>query len=199
MFAYCRNNPVIRIDCFGLSDGKCTRSKGSNEENIRKFFGLDEDDELPELEDGCMLLLDNIMVIPLAGPFAVVRGHCVLMDYDKYCEYYYWGLSASYSLIPFDYQEVKGYVYGVEDVDDYSGLFFGASESNAVDCKGGSIAFNGVTVIIIGGEALSSSIGCSATYFAALYDDWQYGKVNIQWHESRANEVINRRTGEYVI
>ena len=82
MFAYCNNSPIIRFDYSGQTNARCLGNTGANEENIRQFFALDEDDELPELEDGCMLLLDNIMVIPLAGPFAFVRGHCVLMDYD---------------------------------------------------------------------------------------------------------------------
>ncbi len=183
---------MSRKDTMGALDADCTGE--NNEDNIRQFFGLGENDELPVIEDGCMLLLENIYYAPIPGTvFSFVRGKSILMNREKYCEYVYYGISGSKSAIPYGYEEVKGYVYGVKDPEDYSGLFFGGAWNSSTNANGGAFALNGVYSKIISGEALTPSLGISVTFYYSLYKEWQYGKAAINWHERKENRILQTK------
>ena len=199
MFAYCRNAPVSRVDVMGRLDDDCTQ-ESNNEDNIRQFFGLSEDDELPALEDGVMLFIENITCFPTPIPnVSVLRGYSVLFDYDKYCEYYFVGLSYGRSGLPYDCIETKGYVYGMEKVDDFKGFFLGGAYNSLVDSDGGAIALNGVKAIIISGQAFSASVSISLSYYFSLSKDWIYGKASIIWHPAMYGSPTRKINGDYMV
>ena len=81
--------------------------------------------------------------------------------------------------IPMDYSITAGYVYGLEAVTDYCGVFAGASVGLTSNISGGAIAPNGVYAEIIGGQNFVPSIGVSVTNYTTNQTNWVYGRANI--------------------
>ena len=187
MFAYCRNRPSDRIDSTGLMDEDANEEKNANIENMMKFFGVSSPDDLPELEDGCMVFIENIHSFTILG-ITIVVGKTIVMDNDKYCEYSFGGVSAGISVLPFDICTTAGYVYGVENPSDYAGAFFGISANVVATGAGGAIAPNGVRAEILGSYGyLSAAVGVSGTYYKAASDKWIYEQADISWHQNYYN------------
>lgn len=199
MFAYCGNNPVSRLDPTGKSwftdlvdkviegmkknSGKeDNRGDGANLENMLSFFGVTSKDDLPVMADNCMVFMENISSYTF-GSITIVIGRTIVMNEDKYCTYTFAGTSRGVGLFPIDKLVTKGYVYGVENVDDYCGMFLGATYNAVADAFGGAKASNGVSAEIIQGQGfLMPSIGVSFSYYFSEYGDWQYGKADINWY-----------------
>ena len=63
MFTYCRNNPATKIDGFGNSDSEAiddnNEEEHPNEEYICFMFGVDEIEQVPGYEEGCMFFAEN--------------------------------------------------------------------------------------------------------------------------------------------
>ncbi len=199
MFAYCNNSPQNYVDSSGcaatwtntyvenpnrisfLAELFQEKPAGQNVENMMEYFNVDSVEDLPALDDGCMVFAENISAISL-GFVTLIYGKTILMDNDKYCEYTFFGPSFGVSVIPFDYCMTTGYVYDVYDVDDYCGFFVGGSFNGVIEVHGGAFAFNGVTQSITQGTGLlSASLGISFPHYSAESADWIYGKANIQW------------------
>ncbi len=135
MFSYCRNNPVKRKDVSGYSDANTgnNQTTNANIENMMAFFGVDTPEDVPVLEDNCMVFMENIVSISIMGHVSIVAGHTIVMDNDKYCEYAFEGLSFGAGVLPVDRCTTAGYVYGVKEPSDYAGFFGGASGNMVVD------------------------------------------------------------------
>ena len=54
--------------------------------------------------------------------------------------------------IPYDFSVTKGYVYGVENIEDFCGNFYGTAFNGVADIEGGAWARNGVHSEIICGN-----------------------------------------------
>ena len=187
MFAYCGNNPVIFRDIAGtrheISAGVgYQNNKNKNIDNVMKFWGVDSINAVPEIPDNAMLVVENISSVTL-GEITYIHGRSIVMDNDKYCEYLFNGVGYGVSGAPVDFCETLGYVYGVNDVQDYEGWFYGGSFNQLANINGGAIATNGVYSEIIYGQGfVSPSLGASATYYSTPQNDWVYGKAKIKWH-----------------
>ena len=188
MFAYCLNNPVMYRDPTGnvpLSQFAyaCMYDGGGyapNMEYLMAFYGVDSPSEVPEMPEGAMIFVENITSISVFGGGAIVEGRTIVMDANKYCEYTFVGVGWSKSVsIPLDRMISQGYVYGVENVTDYCGNFYGASANMLSDVFGGAVAFNGVYSEIVGGMGFASSVGISITGYATDQTNWIYGKANM--------------------
>ena len=172
-----------------MRDEKAGREKGKNEKNMVAFFGVDSEEDLPELPENCMVFIENIWTITIAG-ISYVHGTTIVMDKDKYCMYSFNGISYGVSGIPYDYCETVGYVYNVEEVSDFCGFFYGGSFNEVYRISGGAVATNGVYSEIISGVGFgSASLGVSVTYYSTAFDDWKYGKANITWHHTPQNAL----------
>lgn len=141
------------------------KKAGQNIENMLAFFGVDSPEELPEMSDDCMVFLENTWIFSILG-LSYVQGASIVMDADKYCMYSFWGFSAGASGIPYDYSVTKGYVYGVKNVEDFCGNFYGATFNGIADIEGGARATNGVrSDIICGNGFMSASAGFNITRY----------------------------------
>ena len=186
MFAYCRNMPINRKDTLGLLDENASESNSTdgNVENMMNFFGVSTPEDIPALEDDCMVFMESISSYSI-GALSFVAGRTIVMDRDKYCEYSFVGIGYGYGVLPVDSCVTGGYVYGVREPSDYAGAFFGASANLVMDGSGGAVAPNGVTAKILGTYGyLSPSIGMTATYYTSSSEKWIYGKANIKWHSN---------------
>ena len=193
MFTYCANNPVSCVDPSGTNAHnaaqpwlcECTSCRyGENLENAMTFFGVNSPEEIPELPDNCMLFLENIQSIDYGG-ITCIQGQTIVMSYDKYCVYTFGGAGIGKSVVPFDQSVTAGYVYNVVSIEDYEGLFFGASSNSILNCSGEAVALNGVYATVLAGEGYASaSIGGSVTYYSSVYNNWQYGRAPISWYSS---------------
>ena len=198
MFAYCCNNPVNFTDSAGMrcvhilsricggtgiSHETSTLPSGPNTDNMLKFFGVSSVEELPDMPANAMVFMENTTVIRI-GLISVIHERTVVMDCEKYCEYTFTGVGGPGVGFPYDFNVTKGYVYGVEDVSDYSGIFFGGSFNYLSDIAGGAFATNGVTAEIISGNGfVSSSLGTSITNYSTPQSGWIHGKANINWYQ----------------
>ena len=196
MLAYCNNNPVFGVDSCGLRPMSSLERFGNNsipvpkkEDNQRRsndaavaaFYGISSSNVIPTIPEGAMLFVENTTSINIGTYASVVRGKTLVMDRDKYCEYYFWGLGAGYGGIngaPLDKSYTKGYVYGVTDISDYSGFFFGGSSNMVSSVQGAAWAPNGVYAEIIEGTNVAASIGGSTTYYFTSQSDWIYGAAD---------------------
>jgi len=191
-FAYANGNPVSFVDPFGLSpDIRVSNAQehegDKNIDNMLAFFGVDSVEELPTLPENCMVFVENITTITIMG-VAYVHGVTIVMDNDKYCMYSFNGVSMGVSGIPYDYSVTKGYVYNMESVDDFNGVFFGGSINYLTDIVGGAVAPNGVTSEIIDGVGyMAPSISGSVTFYDTPYTDWQYEKAEINFQQHPYN------------
>ena len=190
MFVYCGNNPIIYEDSSGtrheIGAGAVGpyKRKGQNIENMMKFFNVSSADELPPLPDNAMVVAENVLTLPTPFGFSFVYGRSIVMDNDKYCEYTFSGYSYGGGF-PVDRYDTVGYVYGVEAVSDYEGLFLGGSVNLIADIQGGAVAPNKVWSEVIGGNGfISASSGVSITNYTASSADWIYGKANVHWYVS---------------
>lgn len=197
MFSYCRNNPVKRKDVSGYSDANTgnNQTTNANIENMMAFFGVDTPEDVPVLEDNCMVFMENIVSISIMGHVSIVAGHTIVMDNDKYCEYAFEGLSFGAGVLPVDRCTTAGYVYGVKEPSDYAGFFGGASGNMVVDGAGGAVSPNGVYAKILGTYGyLAPSAGCSVTCYTSVSDKWIYGKAPIRWHANNYRNYFKSRT-----
>ena len=185
MFVYCRNMPINRKDTFGMLDEESTSEStttDANVENMMDFFGVSAPEDIPALEDDCMVFIENISSYSI-GALSFVAGRTIVMDRDKYCEYSFIGIGYGYGVLPFDCCVTAGYVYGVREPSDYAGAFFGASANLVMTGGGGAVAPNGVKAEILGTYGyLSPSLGVTVTYYTSSSEKWIYGKANIKWH-----------------
>ena len=188
MFAYCGNNPVVNIDPTGTlyetsAGGESSVPTGQNTENILKFFGVTSVEDLPDIPDNAMLFMENITCITIAG-VCFISGKAIVMDCDKYCLYTFSGISVGYSSIPYDHYVTKGYVYNVNDVSDYCGLFYSGSANYLVSVNGVALSTSDVYAEIIDGAGfLSISAGLSVANYSTPHSDWTYGQAKINWFE----------------
>lgn len=181
MFSYCRNNPIVRVDFWGTLDKNSEEVYGQNVENLLKMFGVDSEEDLPELPDNAMYFFENTTSISIFG-VTWVHGRSIVMDRDKYCIYTFTGMSSGISLIPYDYSVTAGYVYNVDSIYDYCGYFYSGSINYVYQIEGGAISSSDVYTEILGGTGYGSgSIGVSVTYYTTSYSDWVYGKAPITW------------------
>ena len=207
MFVYCGNNPVNCEDPDGyrpvwektyggvtmytdtaLSAGGSSGTYGANTYNMMQFFGVNSPEEIPVLPEGAMVFME---VISSASPFpasyrpiTLIQGHTVVMDNDKYCEYYFTGTGLGVSAFYFDNVVTAGYVYGVKEPSDYSGLFIGGSTNMLYDGDGRAVAPNGVYAEILGVHGyVGPGFGASLTGYTALSSSWIYGLAPITWYQ----------------
>ncbi|MFR1562791.1 MAG: RHS repeat-associated core domain-containing protein, partial [Oscillospiraceae bacterium] len=196
MFAYCRNNPANRTDLGGYADEAAQEKTGQNMENMLAFFGVDSPEGLPEMPDDCMVFLENTWTFPIYGT-SFVHGTSIVMDADKYCTYSFWGFSLGASGIPYDFSVTKGYVYGVENTEDFCGNFYGTAFNGVADIEGGAWARNGVhSEIICGNGFMSASAGFSITRYDTPQKSWKYGKAKINWYNNPHNPFGARQIVE---
>ena len=203
MFVYCGNNPVNCEDPDGyrpiwektyggvtmytdtaLSAGGSSGTYGANTYNMMQFYGVNSPEEIPALPDGAMVFVESVTSVSPLPFVSCIRGRTIVMDNDKYCEYYFTGTGASVSAVPFDSVITGGYVYGVKEPGDYSGLFVGGSTNMLYYGNGGAVAPNGVYAEILGvyGQ-VGPGYGVSITGYTALSSSWIYGLAPIQWFE----------------
>lgn len=155
------------------------------------FLGVSSAEDLPVLDENCMVFLENYKSFSF-GLVSVVYGRTIVMDNDKYCEYVFVGISSSKSLLPLpvDGGVTKGYVYNVSTPDDYCGLFLSGSANLKCDAIGGAVAPNGVYATIISGEGFGVSSGLNVTYYFMSSDGWIYDKADIQWIQSMTRPLM---------
>ena len=197
MFAYCNNNPSSCLDPYGsrpvsvlerfgdipIPTPTSTENKPrNNDAAVSAFYGVSSSDDIPPIPDGAMLFVENIISVNVGPLASIVRGKTIVMDRDKYCEYFFWGVGAGISGVSgalLDKSYTKGYVYGLTNVTDYCGLFLGTSSNLVTSVQGGAWApSNGVYAEIIGGTNITASVGTSATYYFTSQADWIYGPVD---------------------
>jgi len=127
-----------------------------------------------------MIFVENITSLSVYKGVNIIEGRTIVMDANKYCEYTFvgigWGVSMS---LPLDRTITKGYVYGLDSVGDYCGLFFGGSNNALSTVFGGAYASPKVYSEITGGMSYSSSIGGSITWYMTGQTDWIYGPANM--------------------
>ena len=203
MFAYCLNNPVNASDPTGHSSSTDVNGNGipdylekrwetltyqtkygKNIYNMMQFFGVSNPEEVPKLADGTMVFIEHVRSVSY-NYFSEIRGHTIVMDNNKYCEYDFMGFGLGVSAIYFDSYVSGGYVFGVKNPEDYSGVFGGISANCIADGRGAAIAPNGVTaeIIKIYGD-ISFSAGASITYYTANSSNWVYGQAPIKWYNA---------------
>ena len=192
MFTYCNNNPISYSDSYGsrpvsilerfrdvpISAPSKTRN---NDAAVSAFYEVSSPNDIPQIPYGAMLFVENITSINVGEYVSIIRGRTLVMDRDKYCEYFFWGLSAgrgSISGAPMDKTYTKGYVYGITEVTDYCGLFLGGSSNLVSSVQGGAWAPGGVYAEIIGGANVAASVGGSTTYYFTSQSDWIYGAAD---------------------
>ena len=203
MFAYCGNNPVLNVDMQGTRYCEATTVQGEsaigrsiacqhqnnmnmnrNIENVMNFWGVNSITDIPKLPDNAMLFMEDITSVTIGG-VTYIHGRTIVMDNNKYCEYLFNGVGYGVSGLPFDACTTAGYVYGVSDVSDFEGWFYGGSFNQLYHISGGAIAPNGVYSKILSGNGFAStSIGGSITYYSTPQSRWKYGKANINWYNS---------------
>lgn len=122
--------------------------------------------------------LESVRLTGLFLQYANILSHA-----EPLCAYLYSSLQLvllSLSGIPYDYSETKGYVYGINKVEDFCGNFYGAAFNGIANIEGGAWARNGVhSEIIYGNGFMSASAGVSITRYDTPQGDWIYGKANI--------------------
>ena len=163
--------------------------QNANIENIMKFFGVNNPEDLPELPENAMIVLENSKSLGF-----IVEGKAIVMDSDKYCEYVFLGVSWSKSGVGLSGKKIDGadmaatgsYVYNVNTPSDYSGVFISSSSVFGDLAVGGALSIGKVYSIIMGGESqlAGSFTPISGTYYFALSDTWIYGEAPISWYES---------------
>ena len=187
MFAYCANNPIAYTDPAGyLPDSqfsyKCLGAgggRGANTELLMAFFGVTSPNEIPKMPDGAMIFVENTTGITILG-LTFIRGSTIVFDEYKYCEYSFTGIGIGAGLsLPLDKTITQGYVYGVNDVADYCGEFWGGSLCCAATAIGGAFAFGGVRGEITAGTSTSVSLSASRTYYITSQTGWIYGRANL--------------------
>jgi hypothetical protein len=157
------------------------------------FFGVDSPEDIPSIPENAMLFMEEIYTVTIGGT-SYVYGKTIVMDSNKYCIYTFKGVSFGVSGLPHDYSVTGGYVYNVNDVEDYNGLFAGASFNEITQISGGAVAMNGVYSEILSGVGYgSASIGVSITHYDTPYGDWIYGEADIGWYDN----VYNYYTPSY--
>lgn len=167
-----------------MHDEEATEENENNIENMMMFFDVDSADDLPELPENCMVFIENIWSITIAG-ITYVHRTTIVMDEDKYCMYSFNGVSYGVSGVAHDYCETVGYVYNVEDVSDFCGFFYGGSFNEMYRISGGAVATNGVYSEIISGVGYgSASLGLIITHYSTPSGDWTYGKASIRWRQT---------------
>ena len=186
MFAYCNNNPVSYTDILGCSRVPCTvciddgGAYPPNIEFLMAFYGADTPGEVPDLPEGAMIYAENITSISFSNGVCFIQGKTVVFDEYRYCEYDFsgfgWGVSKS---MPLDMAITQGYVYGLENVSDYEGVFFGGTFNMLSNAAGGALALNKVYAEVVYGMSYAPSIGASVTYYSTSQSDWTYGKANM--------------------
>jgi len=189
MFAYCGSNPINRIDQSGTKmvcqelltgGGKTNHKKFANEAAMRLFWGVGLCDPLPALPEDGKAVVENISVLSF-GFFGFTKGHTIVMDNDKYCEYFFWGIAPGLSATCASLISTNGIVYGVNNTEDYCGLFLSGSAGSAYDVYGGAWApSNGVhSVLTSGTDYLNLSLGGSITWYYSPQEDWIYGAAPV--------------------
>lgn len=196
MFAYCRNSPANRTGLGGYADEAAQEKTGQNMENMLAFFGVDSPEGLPEMPDDCMVLLENTWTFLICRT-SFVHGTSIVMDADKYCTYSFWGFSVGASGISYDFSVAKGYVYSIENIEDFFGNFYGTAFNGVADIEGGAWASNGVhSEIICGNGFMSASAGFSITRYDTPQKSWKYGKAKINWYKNPHNPFGTRQIVE---
>ncbi len=158
----------------------------ANTYNMMQFFGVSDPTEI-ELPDNAMVFLENTQSVSIFKTGAsMIRGHTIVMNFDKYCEYDFHGLGYGPTGIPLgDINVTGGYVYNIINPTDFAGFFAGASANLPSNSTGVSGAFNGVYMEVFGGESsVAGSAGFSATWYNQRQSQWVYGKANINWYNS---------------
>lgn len=187
MFAYCGNNPIINCDphgcaytdiyavCFDRTDDYAPNIKF-----LMAFYGVGSPSDIPEMPEGAMIFVENITSLSIYNGIVIVEGRTIVLDAHKSCEYTFvgigWGVSKS---IPLDRTITQGYVYGVNNVEDYCGLFVGTSGNMLATAFGGAYASPEVYAEIISGMGYAPSIGVSVTYYLTGQSDWIYSPANM--------------------
>ncbi len=132
------------------------------------------------MPDGAMIFVENITSLSNKSGISIIEGRTIVMDENKYCEYTFVGIGWNKSLsMPLDRIVSQGYVYGLEDVTDYCGLFIGSSANMLSDIYGGAIASRKVYAEITGGMSYAPSVGGSITLYMTGQSDWIYGRANM--------------------
>ena len=76
-----------------------------------QFFGVSNPEEVPKLADGTMVFIEHVRSVSY-NYFSEIRGHTIVMDNNKYCEYDFMGFGLGVSAIFFDSYVSGGYVFG---------------------------------------------------------------------------------------
>ena len=199
MFAYCNNNAVNFADAFGcrpsstcsrttMTEGSGCPDYGPNIQLLMAFFGVTSPNDVPDLPEGAMIFVENITCITIGG-ITIVEGITIVFDENKYCEYIFTGAGIGVGAsLPLDRTITQGYVYGVNDVSDYCGEFWGLSVCCAANAVGGAYAFGGVHGTITAGTSTGVSLGFSRTYYTTPQNDWIYGKANLTFVSNPAQQ-----------
>ena len=190
MFAYCLNNPVRLTDSGGhrpelalmytYEQGHGGLPLSPNIEFLMAFYGVDSPNKVPELPDGAMIFVENITSVSVVDGACVIEGNTVVFDADKYCEYTFCGVGMSVSMsMALDQSITQGYVYGLNNVEDYCGKFVGVSGNMLSHAFGGAYASPKVYAEIVSGMSYAPSLGVSATWYMTGQSAWKYGKANM--------------------
>lgn len=159
---------------------------------MMQFFGVSDPTKI-NLPNNAMVFIENTQSVSIfyTGA-ALVRGRTIVMDFDRYCEYYFQGFS--YGPVGIDLGDIsvtKGYVFNVNKPDDYNGLFLGGGGTYPGNASGSAYGFTnklvytGIYTEILGGESLlAGSAGGFATYYSQIQSNWINGKANIKWYYS---------------
>lgn len=150
-----------------------------NAEFLMAFYGVDSPHKIPEMPEGAMIFVENITSVSTKVGLSIIEGHTIVMDAYKYCEYAFIGVGWSISSMPIDRVISQGYVYGLENITDYCGIFVGSSANMLSHFYGGAIASPDVYAEILGGMCYTPSIGGSITWYITGQSDWIYGRANM--------------------
>jgi hypothetical protein len=127
-----------------------------------------------------MIFVENVTSFSESRGVGIVEGKTIVMDENKYCEYYFVGVGASISKsMPLDRTITQGYVYGIESVDDYCGFFVGGSFNTLATVHGGAYATPRIYAKILGGMGIAPSLSASVTWYKTSQLDWIYGHANL--------------------
>ena len=194
-YAYCLGNPVSLVDTLGQrpakgmnnpddEDTEGINSTKPNHDLIVFLFG-----ESSELPDGAMYFVEFTSTIGF-----YVRGTSILFDEEKYCVYTFAGLCASKSYLPLGYVQSEGYVYNMNNIEDYEGFFSSVSASLGPFCAGGAKAFNGVYTEILGGAEMvgAGSAGLSGLWYWTTQNDWIYGRYPWEVADHPYNKIFRK-------
>ena len=153
---------------------------GPNIDFLKAFYGVQSRKAVPEKPEGSMYFVENITSVTVCGGMTIIEGRTIVFDEYKYCEYFFVGIGYSVSMsIPLDMVITQGYVYGINNVNDYCGFFLGASANMLVTCYGGAWANPEVYAEIVSGMSYAPSLGASATWYTTNQTGWIYGKANL--------------------